>query len=65
MSLHHRAIISAYSYSRTLGFNVLREQQDIGFEWGTRWEDDPRVANEVDRLQRLHTKVVVDTRDVG
>ena len=61
MSLHHRAVIKAYN----TGDVFVRETTDIGFPWGTKWEDKPAIADEVARLRKRYDVVKVDVRDAG
>jgi hypothetical protein len=65
MSLHHRAVIRAYDYSPTLGQEYLKNEYDIGFAWGTKWEDEPRVMQIVHQMRNCGFRVVVNTRDAG
>lgn len=59
MSLYHWAVIKAYNN----GDIFVRETHDVGFKWGTKWEDEPQLVAIVERLEKRFDIVKVSVRD--
>jgi hypothetical protein len=61
MQLHHRAVVRAWNK----GDYFVRQMHDVGFKWGTKWQDNLEIAQLVARLEKTYDVVQVDTRDAG
>ncbi len=59
-TLHHRAVIKAFNKG-----DFFAHINDIGFPWGTDWQDDERVMKIINDLKKRYDIVKVDVRDAG
>lgn len=65
MSLHHRAVITGWGFSPTLGCDIAKSTFDVGFPWGTSWKESENVMRTVRSLEERGMRVTVETRDAG